>query len=223
MSDRLGRMSLKMAVSMIQSVVRIPGSVAMAAGLLLVGAANVRAFDPATLTEVGLGLGGNAYWSRPAFANALWTGGDWLEYSAGQWGSAAFFEGNPQFDTNGLPKYLNPGKKLRAIVFALNANPSPRPATWPDRTLLARGKVVITWQGDADIRANGGTYLTAESSGAQTGRLVNGRRVYRFSGGSRLDSLTIEDINVSNPITDLKVWLPNPADPDNQSLENQLF
>ena len=208
---------------MTRSVVRIPGVVAMGVALLLGSALSVRAFDPVTLSEVGLGLGGNAYWSRPAFANALWTGGDWLEYGAGQWGTSVFFEGNPQFDTNGLPKYLNPGKKLRAVVFALHANPSPRPATWPDRTLLARGKVVITWQGDADIRANGGTYLTAESSGAQTGRRVNGRRVYRFSETSRLDSLTVEDINASNPVRDLKVWLPNPADPDNQSLENQLF
>ncbi len=223
MSDRLGRMTLKRVVRITQSTVRIPGGVVMAMALLLGSALNARAFDPSTLTEVGLGLGGNAYWSRPAFANALWAGEGWLEYGAGQWGTSVFFEGNPQFDTNGLPKYLNLGKKLRAVVFALHANPSPRPATWPDRTLLARGKVVITWQGDADIRANGGTYLIAESSGAQTGRLVNGRRVYRFSGGSRMDSLTVEDINASNPITDLKVWLPNPADPDNQSLENQLF
>ena len=166
----------------------------------------VRAFDPATLTEVGLGLGSNPYWSRPAFANALWEGEGWLEYAPNEWGNSVFFEGNPQFNTNGLPQYLNPGKKLRAIVFALNANPSPRPATWPDRTQLARGKVVITWQGDADIRANGGTYLAGESSGAQTGRLINGRRVYRFSGAERLSWITVEDINVGNPISDLKVW-----------------
>jgi hypothetical protein len=183
----------------------------------------VRAFDPATLTEVGLGLGSNPYWSRPAFANALWEGEGWLEYAPNEWGNSVFFEGNPQFNTNGFPQYLNPGKKLRAIVFALNANPSPRPATWPDRTQLARGKVVITWQGDADIRANGGTYLAGESSGAQTGRLINGRRVYRFSGAERLSWITVEDINVGNPISDLKVWLPDPADPDNESLENQLF
>jgi hypothetical protein len=216
-------MSLIATIGLIQSVLRIPSIVAVAAGLIFCSASSVRAFDPSTLTEVGLGLGGNAYWSRPAFANALWNGQGWLEYAAGQWGTSVFLEGNPQFDTNGFPKYLNPGMKLRAMVFALHANPGPRPATWPDRTLLARGKVVITWQGDADIRANGGTYLTGESSGAQTGRLVNGRREYRFSGGGRLESLTIEDINTNNPITDIKVWLPNPADPDNQSLENQLF
>jgi len=186
-----------MVFGMILSVTRVLTLSAVTAVLLLGSTSNVRALDPSTLTEVGLGLGGNAYWSRPAFANALWAGEGWLEYAAGQWGSSVFFEGNPQFDTNGLPKYLNPGKKLRAIVFALNANPSPRPATWPDRTLLARGKVVITWQGDADIRAGGGAYLAGESSGPQTGRLVNGRRVYRFSGASRLGSLTVEDITLA--------------------------
>ena len=109
------------------------------------------------------------------------------------------------------------------MVYALHANPGPRPATWPDRTLLARGKVVITWQGDADIQANGGTYLAGESSGAQTGRLINGRRVYRFSGTERLQWITVEDINTNSPVTDIRVWLPDPADPDNLALENQLF
>ena len=216
-------MRMNITGGLIPLAVRITRLAAITACLLGASTAKVRAFDPATLTEVGLGLGSNPYWSRPAFANALWNGEGWLEYAAGQWGNSVFFEGNPQFDTNGFPQYLNPGLKLRAMVFSLHANPSPRPSTWPDRTLLARGKVVITWQGDADIRAGGGTYLTGESSGAQTGRLVNGRRVYRFSGSARLEWLTVEDINTNNPIRDLKVWLPNPADPDNQSLENQLF
>lgn len=192
------------------------------AGLLL-ALVPVYAWDPATLTEVGLGLGSNPYWSRPAFANALWAGEGWIEYASGQWGSSVRFENNPQFDTNGFPRYLNPSRKLRAVVFALHANPSPRPATWPDRTRLARGKVLITWQGDADVRANGGTYLAAESSGAQTGRLLNGRRTYRFSGNARLEWITVEEINTNSPITDLKVWLPDPADPDQRTLENQLF
>jgi hypothetical protein len=204
--------------------VRRPGLAAVITGLWLMGAPGAQAFDPATLTEVGLGLGSNPYWSRPAFANALWNGQGWLEYTNWQWGNAVVFEGNPQFDTNGFPRYLNPGTKLRAMVFALHANPgTTRPATWPDRTLLARGKVVITWQGDADVRAGGGTYLAAESSGAQTGRLVNGRRVYRFTGADRLEWITVEEVNTNSPVTDIKVWLPDPADPDNRALENGLF
>jgi hypothetical protein len=195
----------------------------MSAILWLGGASSVCAFDPATLAEVGLNPGGNPYWSHPVFANALWNGDGWIEYTNWSWGSQIYFQDSPQFDTNGFPKYLNPGKKLRALVFALNANPSPRPATWPDRTLLARGKVIITWQGDADIQANGGAYLAGESSGAATGRLVNGRRVYRFSGTDRLQWITLEDINTNSPITNLKVWLPDPADPDNRALESQLF
>ena len=201
---------------------RCAGRSLLVAMLSWAGMANVGAFDTSTLTEVGLNLGGNPYWSHPAFANALWNGEGWLEYT-NDFGTSVFFQGNPQFDTNGFPRYLNPGKKLRALVFALHANPSPRPATWPDRTLLARGKVVITWQGDADIRSSGGSYLSGESSGSQTGRIVNGRRVYRFSGADRLGWITVEDINSNNPVTNIKVWLPDPADPDNRALENQLF
>ncbi len=181
-----------------------------------------RGFDPATLTEIGLGLGGHPYWSHPAFANNLWNGSGWIEFATNQWGSNVYFENNPQFNTNGFPRYLNPGLRLRGIVYSLHANDT-RPAGWPDRTTLARGRVVLTWQGDADIRANGGTYLAGESSGAATGRLVNGRRVYRFTGNARLEFITIEDINAANPITDIKLWLPDPSDPDNATLEGQLF
>jgi len=179
------------------------------------------AFDPGSLSEVGLGLGGNAYWSHPVFANALWNGSGWLEYAPGQWGTQVHFEGNPQFDTNGLPQFLNPGRKLRAVVYALHANPGLRPASWPDRTRLARGKVVVTWKGDADIRAEGGVYVQDESSGPPTGSLVDGRRVYRYGGKSHLGSLTVESVNPNRPLTDLKVWLPDPADPMNAALENR--
>lgn len=199
----------------------------MRVGTLMVGVMGLMlgralAFDPSSLGEVGLGLGSNPYWSHPVYANALWNGTGWLEFETNQFGTRVFFEGNPQFDALGYPKYLNPGRRLRALVYALHANES-RPATWPDRTTLARGKVVVTWQGDADVRANGGTYLAGESSGPAEGRLVNGRRVYRFSGEERLQWITIEDINTNQPLTDLKVWLPDPADPDNTALENQLF
>ncbi|MFO1476996.1 MAG: hypothetical protein U1F98_10140 [Verrucomicrobiota bacterium] len=189
----------------------------------IIGGCSASGFDASTLAPVGLGLGSNPYWNRPAFANALWAGEGWLEFTNGQWGSPVYFENNPQFDTNGFPRYLHPGAKLRAVLFALNANPYPRPSTWPDRTALACGKVVVTWKGDADIRAGGGTYLAAESSGGDTGCLVNGRRVYRFSGSSRFNGITVEDIHTNNPVTDIKVWLPDPADPDNRALENQLF
>lgn len=189
----------------------------------LLGASAAMALNPGTLPEVGLGLGGNAYWSHPVFANALWNGSGWLEFARGQWGTQVHFEGNPQFNTNGLPQYLKPGLRLRAVVYALHANPGPRPASWPDRTRLARGKVVVTWKGEADIRADGGGYVQEESSGPSTGSLVDGRRVYRYSGKSHLGSLTVENVNSNRPLTDLKVWLPDPADPMNAALENRLF
>jgi len=33
----------------------------------------------------------------------------------------------------------------------------------------------------------------------------------------------VHAIDPANPITDIKVWLPDPADPQHQSLEGQLF
>src|SRR5688572_1590324 len=111
---------------------------ALAAAVCLGNPFPVSAFDPSRLAEVGLNLGSNPYWSHPAFANALWNGGGWLEYGEFEFGSPLFFEDNPQFTAEGFPRFLNPGKKLRALVFGLDANPAPRPSTWPDRTLLAR-------------------------------------------------------------------------------------
>jgi hypothetical protein len=86
-----------------------------------------------------------------------------------------------------------------------------------------RGAKFVSWKGDADIRAEGGVYLEDESSGPPTGSLVDGRRVYRYGGKSHLGSLTVESVNPNRPLTDLKVWLPDPADPMNAALENRLF
>ena len=203
----------------------------IAAGILLLvlltvgrGVAANATFDPTLLTDLGMNVG--EYQNRPAFANALWNGSDWIQMTnQTRQSSKVYFAGNPQFDTNGYPQYLNSNTKLQISFFSYNANLSPSPSSWPDRSLLAGGHVVVTWKGDADIQdsSGGGTFLASESSGAQTGSLVNGRRVYLFSGSARVSQLTIYTINASNPVTDIKVWLPDPADPNNKSLENQLF
>jgi len=141
------------------------------------------AINPATLPQVGYHPGGLNYWSTPYFANALSMGNGWMEHAPFEWGTAVDIWNNPQFDANGYPQYLNSGLELRAIIYPLHANYGDlRPGTWPRRSGPAEGHVVLAWQGRADIRLGGGTYLSDESSGPSTGMLLNGRRVYLFDG-----------------------------------------
>jgi hypothetical protein len=179
--------------------------------------------NPATLPQVGYHLGGIAYWDTPYFANALWNSNGWIEFEDFQWGAGIPHWNNPQFDANGYPRYLNPGKKLRAITYALHGDYGNRPAHWPRRTLPAEGKVVLAWKGDADIRLNRSSdYLADESSGPETGRLADGRRVYRYRDGAYVQYLEIHDIGTS-PVTGIQVWLSDPDDPMNVSLEGRVF
>ena len=178
---------------------------------------------PTNLKPVGLGLGAFNYYSSGPFANTLLTGGNWMEFTTG-WGAAVAFlntDGtrNPQFDSRGLPRYLNPGSRLRLLVWPYDSSN----AIGPNRSNAGIGKWVITWQGDADIRLNGATFLSGESSGAATGSLVDGRRVYSMGGALQTGHITVEAINPAAPVTDLKVWMPDPADPQNRSLEGGFW
>lgn len=172
--------------------------------------------DPATLPVVAYQPGGPAYWDRPQFANALLAGGMW----AINWSGIPYWN-HPQFDANGFPLFLESGQALQAAVNGLHMGYGEAPAGWPDLLGLMRGHVVLTWQGNADVRLDGGTcsYLGAESSGAETGRLVDGRRVYRCTAPAGW----ILVVDMLGPISDLKVWLPDPANPQTASLENRLF
>lgn len=163
---------------------------------------------------VGIHPSDLAYWEGPALANAMATA-NWLEYAEDQWGTAVEIWDNPQFDANGYPRYLNPGRALRAIINGLHMV-DPR---------LNRGHVVLTWQGTGDLRlsSNGDEYLQAESSGELTGSLRDGRRVYRFGEQSGLSTLEVLAIDPQDPITEIKVWLSDPADPQHRSLEGQLW
>ena len=191
-------------------------TVAFLAGLCALSAGTAFAdIDPATLPAVSYQPGGPAYWDRPQFANALLVGGSWSV----NWSDIPSWN-VPQFDENGYPRYLVGGQGLITAVSGLHAGYGDAPPGWPDVLQIWRGHVVLTWQGDADIRLEGtGTYLTSESSGPETGRLVNGRRVYRFTDPAGWISIP----EIATPVTDIKVWLPDPADPQNHSLEGQLF
>jgi len=182
-----------------------------------------RADIPASVKPVSLGLGSYNYYSNGPFADTALTGANWIEYDT-DWGSAVYFYNtdgalNPQFNARGLPNYLNPGKKLRLLLWPYSVNRPPgAPDTWPDRGNLGVGRWVITWQGEADIRLNGATFVSTGSSGPATGTLVNGRRIYTM-GTNTSGHITVEAVNPANPVTDLKAWLPDPADPQNLSLE----
>lgn len=196
-----------------------PAAFLLSLALLLAGTS--RAIDPETLPEVGYHPGGIAYWDTPFFANAFHNAPGWIEYQEGQWGSSVPIWNNPQFNENGYPRYLNPDRRLRALVFGLHVENDNRPSHWPRRRATAQGRVVVEWQGNADIRASsGGTF---GGPGNETGRIDNGRRVYTYGPNSHLQWIEIHDIDPDDPITDIKVWLSDPDNSESASQEGALF
>lgn len=124
--------------------------------------------DTAILRPVGYHPGPIAYYNAPYFANALYEGGEWLSFTGSEFGSSINFNSD-QFE-NGYPKFLQGAQKLRAIVFGLNIDNPYRPPGWPSRARLARGRIVVTWKGNADIRLTGCHFSgdAAQSSGTFT-------------------------------------------------------
>ena len=172
---------------------------------------------PGSLPQVSYHPGGPAYWDRPYFGNALLTG-SWVDQN---WSNLPYWS-SAQFNANGYPQGLQAGQTLiRAIVNGLHTGYGSSPASFPDLRGSFRGHWVLTWQGNADLRLEGGasTYLQAESSGPSTGTLSNGRRVYRFTDAPGY----VTAYQIQAPLTDIRAWMPDPANPQNASLENQLF
>jgi len=170
-----------------------------------------------------MGLGGIAYYSTSPFANTMRSGGDWLEFT-NDFGSRVpliLEDGsrNPQFNQNGFPNYLLPGKRLRTLCWPYGLNSSNgRPAGWPLRNKQGVGKWVLTWKGNADIRLLSGNFLATESNAPATGAAVDGRRVYLLNETMRGGEVTVESI--VSPVTNIELWLPDPAAPQTRSLEN---
>lgn len=200
----------------------------IAALSLLVVSAHAQ-IDTAILRPAGHHPSNIAYYNAPYFANALSHGGEWFAFTGTEFGTAVDFNAKPTQFINGYPQSLDPGQKLRGFLFGLNIATATafRPAAWPARDTLAKGRIVMTWQGNADVRLVNCAFNAADSNGAATGLINNGRRVYLCT--SALQSLEVHAIQT--PITDLKVWLAPLDDPatagvnENQtgSLEGQLF
>ncbi len=203
----------------------------IAASLVCLALPLAAQIDPSILRPVGYHPSDVAYFNTPYLANSMALGGEWYEFSDFQFGTRVDFSApaNAAQFVNGYPQSLSPrGPNLRALLFGLNINNTHvRPAGWPARDTLAKGKYVLTWQGNADIRLKTGTFQAGESSGAATGNLLNGRRVY--IGNTIPESLEIR--GMATPITDIKVWLPAVDDPATpavneaftDSLEGELF
>lgn len=195
--------------------------------------------DGASLTDdlpsVIYHLTHHTYWESSYFANALYGANGWMEFRPGEWGSFVDIrstdvfgsDGTDQFDAHGNPRYLRTADDgqtlhLRAIITGLHMN-LPRPSAWGDRSAHLEGLVTVTWSGEADITLNGGTFVPSASNGAESGLLVDGRRTWLLSNGERPNWIQLWDLNTANPPTDIRVWLPDPADPTNRTLEGQLF
>jgi hypothetical protein len=164
-----------------------------------------RALDPETLPSFQLGMGGIAYYNATPFANALYIEGrNWRDTST----NTTIPSTSPQLNANGYPLYLDPGQILRAA-------PGQNMGSNPIRNNLLRGRVVLTWEGEGDVRLTNSTLV----SGSATGSLVNGRREYTFGGSGLGINTDIYAVNPANPITKIRVWLPDPADPQNKSQE----
>lgn len=179
---------------------------------------------PENPEPAGMGLGDYSYWSSSPFANTMLTAHDWIAFGPGEWGQTVHYEDNPQFDANGYPRYLQPNQRLRTLMWPFHARyASGLPESFPDRARSGNGKWVLTWRGEADLRMDAGQFIPEDSSGPATGSLLHGRRAYRMPPGVGAGHLVVESVNPDQPVTDIKVWMPDPADPQNRSLEGQFW
>ncbi|MFL6244822.1 MAG: hypothetical protein ACJ74H_02265 [Thermoanaerobaculia bacterium] len=174
--------------------------------IAIVFAAAARAqFSTADLKPVGYHPSNIAYFNTPYFANALFHGGEWFSFTGSEFGTPVDFNNTAQF-VSGYPQFLNAGQKLRAPLFGLNIDDDARAA-------LAKGRIVVTWNGTADIRLIGGALIAAESPSGASGSFTNGRRVY-FCDATAMQSIEVHAIGATAP-SEIRVWL--------DGLEGQLF
>ncbi|MGF1485153.1 MAG: hypothetical protein ACFBZ8_12405 [Opitutales bacterium] len=164
------------------------------------------AFDPSTLPEMGVGAGGVTYFNAPVFANLLFIESrDWRLRIDG-----AYTGDRPpvsQLDANGYPLFLNPDETFYA---------QPGQNMRSNRNDLLEGRIVVTWEGRGDVQFTNGSYVGGDPA---TGLRTDGRRVYDFSGSGLGMRIEILELDPTDPVTKIRVWAPDPADPQNQSLE----
>ena len=182
-----------------------------------------------TLTPAGAHPSDAQYFTPVMYANALFPGhddGSWMEFNAGgspfSGDNLPTFNNPSRFNANGYPKSLAAGRELGLNPWSLNTSYDNRPAAWPSLRQLALGKYVLTWTGRADVTLSGGNpvFVAGESNTAATGLATNGRRVYLCATDASLpNKVVVRSLDAADPLTGLKLWLPDPASPQTLSLE----
>ena len=207
--------------------------------LLLSSSVAQAAFDGETATPVGIHTGFIRGWGgTPHFCDFLkMEDRNWV--MSGPNGSKSSVNGaldwvyqelNPALiNSNGYPVSMPSGTftltdgssapvPSGAILFATPGRNSTRPAL---ESYL--GRYVLSWEGDADIRLSS-DFAEYVSGDAPTGVLHNGSRVYTMRDIFWLNGLRVEVRGLgSQPITDLRLSMPDPSDPWNKSLETGTF
>lgn len=156
-------------------------------------------FTPGSLPELGMGLGGVSYYSQSIpFTNALL-----IEDRGWRFLSDSTTVPWSQLDTNGYPTQLN-----GATVFAQPFQNNGLSPTYP------LGRYVVTWEGSGDVTLN--------TSGATlvSGSAAERRRVYNVTAANGVGlQIRLSGQNAPNHVRNVKVWMPDPSDPTNKSLE----
>jgi len=197
--------------------------VSLAIALFIVVSAQAQ-ISTSTLRPVGYHPSNIAYFNTPYLSNALAHGQEWYEFPGGPPNNSNFgdlINYNTANFINGYPQSLPPGKSLRALLFGLNINNPFRPAAWPARDNLTRGEVLVTWNGDADIRLVNCTFVPGDSNGGSTGNIANGRRTYLCTGQFE-STQSIEVRSIVIPPTSIKVFLPAVDDPATAGVNEKL-
>lgn len=185
-------------------------------GLSLLPAASA-AFTPEELPQVGYHPSSSG---TVLFANALSLADRWRVVKPNPGGGTLQEAPLPdQVDVLGNPIYLQSGQ----TYFLANPGGSDR--------VFYEGRIVLTWEGDADIRVQNGTFVAPgqntagqpQSTGVATGSLLNGTRVYAMGtnpNGAEVRVYAITDNPAQKP-RNIRLWLADPS--TGQSLIGQTF
>lgn len=173
-------------------------------------------FNKSSLPEMQIGLSANSYYAQCNFANAIncdergWTLVTTTKLSTR----------SGIYNSNGYPKWLPDTTATYPKGTPFMVYPGQNADA--GRNGLYRGIFCVSWVGEADIQIYGGTFISSSPvANSQTGMMVNGKRYYIVGQASEPNGVkcSIREINPSNPPTKVRMWMPNPTDPFNKSLE----
>lgn len=133
-------------------------------------------------------------------------------------GNTKVYNGDSQLNEQGLPKYIKEDQDyLEAFLFV---DETGKVTGTPKRGDFFQGKYVVKWDGEADVRMIGATYLSTGTP--ETGIVNNGRREYVINGTGEIAKVHIYAVSNSS-LSNLDVYWADPADRFNQTLEGQIF